>query len=83
MTLFYLVFCCCGFFLITSLLLSSKISTNFAGNQPTKSGQRGEPDVDTEKHHRQDQSPVEAENKSAFIGSNPKEGSEQPQNHKN
>lgn len=36
-------------FLSTSLLRSSKISTNFAGNQPTKSEQRDEPDKDTEK----------------------------------
>lgn len=36
-------------FLSTSLLRSSKISTNFAGNQPTKSEQRDKPDKDTEK----------------------------------
>lgn len=36
-------------FLSTSLLRSSKISTNFAGNHPTKSEQRDEPDKDTEK----------------------------------
>lgn len=70
-------------FLITSLLRSSKISTNFAGNQPTKRGQGGEPDRDTEKTLRgQDQSPVEAENKSELFGSNPKKGSEKPQNDK-
>lgn len=36
-------------FLSTSLLRSSKISTNFAGNQPTKSEQRDKPEKGTEK----------------------------------